>query len=446
VIRREVFGGIIFDDRSHKSFKLNKPSFRIVELYYVQKEGVSEIKKSLYNEFALSFSEKDINDFLYSLSSHFDKKILNTQRGNNFIGVWNGQSINTHLSSPLSVYWTFTNSCNLACTHCAWNSGKPLSDELSLEECYQIMEDLNNMGIFELSFSGGEPLVLKKKLLNLAKYAAELGFHLNLATNATLITEETAEDLLKAGFHEIQVSVEGFEAHDTIRGKGIFEKTINGIKTLKKAGLEITFAVAINKTNLNEVEGIIDLAKSLVIPHVRFVRFVPIGRGRVNLTQFEMNREEELNLAKKLWRKKWENLGLLNIMTNKHYVSAGLLFEPGVAHADNEDFSWEWDCPAGRTRACIMPAGDVAPCPLLGSLGVTGGNLRRRTFSDIWNNSQLFIDIRNEKRYKNEKCGNCRYWTLCKGGCKASSYANFGSLFQEDPLCFLKDKDVNENS
>ena len=96
------------------------------------------------------------------------------------------------------------------------------------------MDNLVEMGVFEISFSGGKPLVLKKKLLNLGKQANRLGFHLNLATNATLITEETVDDLLNAGFHEIQVSVEGLEAHD------------------RKASVEITFAVATNKWKMVE--------------------------------------------------------------------------------------------------------------------------------------------------------------------------------------------------
>jgi radical SAM protein with 4Fe4S-binding SPASM domain len=78
----------------------------------------------------------------------------------------------------------------------------------------------------------------------------------------------------------------------------------------------------------------------------------------------------------------------------------------------------------------IRPNGDMSPCPYL---PVFGGNLRQDSFEDIWNKSDVFIQIR-QREHLGGRCGNCEFGGVC-GGCRARAYGITESFMNEDPLC-----------
>ena len=429
MIRRESFGGLIFHEPTHKVYTLDKDSFRVIEQHFIQGKTISEIRKGA----GKGFSSKLVENFIKESESRLGASLF-TQRGRTDDTIWSKEWNKQYFSAPISNFWTFTNLCNLRCTHCAWDSSKPLPGELETDECKRLIDDMHAMGVCELSFSGGEPLTKKKQLLEMAKYATGLGFHLGMATNATLIDSTVADELLHAGINEVQVSFEGLEAHESIRGRGVWDKTINGVRVMRSKGFDVTFAVAINKTNMHELDNIFATAKAENVKNVRFVRFVPIGRGKRNMSQFEFSIKEERSLASTLWQKRWEFFPETIITFNKHYVSIGVISNPKLGGIP-DTFEWNWDCPSGRSRICIMPQGKIAPCPLIGSLGLDGGSIKEIPLQKLWDSSEFFQFIRSKKSEHNKACRSCNLWSKCSGGCKAASYAFFEDLMAPDPLC-----------
>ena len=63
-----------------------------------------------------------------------------------------------HLNSPLIVWFEVTRKCNLLCTHCYIDAGRPRANELSFEEVIEVLDDLKRLGVFSLVLAGGEPL------------------------------------------------------------------------------------------------------------------------------------------------------------------------------------------------------------------------------------------------------------------------------------------------
>ncbi|MFH1385604.1 MAG: radical SAM protein [Patescibacteria group bacterium] len=419
---------------------MDRISFRLLELFFINNESSRAIQKKLRNEFGKFRSLKEILDFAKKVAKNL-RSSLHHQRGRTDDDIWQEEWKGEYFSAPISNFWTFTNLCNLNCTHCAWDSSRPLSDELDTEACLRLIDQQYQIGVCELSFSGGEPLAKKKQLLQMGNYATKLGFHLGLATNATLVNDEVADELMGAGFSEVQVSVEGIEAHDSIRGRGVWDRTITGIRVLKHKRFDVTFAVTVNKTNFNELDSIFEMAIREGVKNVRFVRFVPIGRGKRNMSLFEFSVQDEVKLANILWQKRWELFPKITVTFNKHYVSIGATKSPQMGSIP-ESFGWNWDCPSGRSRICIMPQGKVAPCPLIGSLGLSGGDIREKSLKDIWEGSEFFQHIRSGKQRHNQSCAGCNFWSKCSGGCKASSYAHYGDLMAIDPLCFYEIGDL----
>ena len=78
-------------------------------------------------------------------------------------------------------------------------------------------------------------------------------------------------------------------------------------------------------------------------------------------------------------------------------------------------------CLAGTGVCFISHLGEVFPC---GYLPVMAGDLRKQTFADIWENSQVFHTLRDTEGLKG-KCGYCEFRNICMG-CRARAYAATG--------------------
>src|SRR3990170_1069986 len=89
------------------------------------------------------------------------------------------------------VAWELTRSCNLACGHCRASAEfGPYPGELSTLECLRVMDEIALVSKPVIILTGGEPL-MRSDVFDLATHGTEKGFRMVMATNGTLITEET---------------------------------------------------------------------------------------------------------------------------------------------------------------------------------------------------------------------------------------------------------------
>jgi len=90
------------------------------------------------------------------------------------------------------VAWEVTRGCNLSCLHCRALSGEgPYPGELTTEECLQVVDDIASFSSPIVILTGGEPL-LRQDVYQIAEYGTGKGLRMVLATNGTLLTEESA--------------------------------------------------------------------------------------------------------------------------------------------------------------------------------------------------------------------------------------------------------------
>ena len=95
-------------------------------------------------------------------------------------------------------------------------------------------------------------------------------------------------------------------------------------------------------------------------------------------------------------------------------------------------------CSCGETRCYIAPNGDVFPCPLLRNL--VAGNIKTKSFKEIWNESTLFLSLRKTINSIPSDCIACPERRYCGGGCMGSAYNLSGSYLIGDPRCPIKTK------
>lgn len=66
-------------------------------------------------------------------------------------------------------------------------------------------------------------------------------------------------------------------------------------------------------------------------------------------------------------------------------------------------------------------------------MDVVAGNVRDEGFTQIWNSSHVFTELRDLSLLKG-RCGACEFKELC-GGCRCRAFSAEGDYLAEDPAC-----------
>ena len=389
------------------------------------------------------FSDADterIKDFLKD--PYVRKGFSSVIRGITEYGITKPQ----RLFAPFMVVWDFTKQCNLKCKHCYANATPyPSPDELTLEQKLNVVDQLDEAGVAAISFSGGEPLI-SKDIMPVVKYAASKGFYISIATNGTLLTKEKAVGLKEAGVRYVEISIDGptAEIHDSFRGvKGAFDRSIQGIRNAKNAGIDVGIATVATHHNLDQIPEIVKLARSLSVNRLIVFNFIPTGRGK-EIVKSDLTPEERENLMKYLYDE-WQK-GKMQIfstcpaysrislsgskMAPTHFADVEIPAEFSSAGKALAEFIG--GCGAGRIYCSIEQNGDIQPCVFL---PIKVGNVIKDGFKNVWDNSEVFKILRNRDA-KDYACSKCAFRYIC-GGCRARAYAYYGDVRAPDPGCIL---------
>ena len=180
---------------------------------------------------------------------------------------------------------SITDRCNLRCRYCMPEEGVDLikhGDLLTYEEILEVVSVFTRNGISKIRLTGGEPLV-RKGVVDLVKGIGDIKgvTDLSLTTNGVVL-REYAEDLVKAGLHRINISLDTLRperfAYITRRDK--FKEVWEGIEAALRHGLSPVKinVVAIQGFNDDEVQEFARLSLSYPL-HIRFIEFMPVGEG-----------------------------------------------------------------------------------------------------------------------------------------------------------------------
>src|SRR4051812_11768630 len=104
--------------------------------------------------------------------------------------------------------WELTLKCNLACGHCGSRAGDPRVDELSTDEALDLVRQLAEAGITEVTIEGGEAF-LRPDWLTIARAISDRGMICSMVTGGYGISRETARRMKDAGINGVTVSVDG---------------------------------------------------------------------------------------------------------------------------------------------------------------------------------------------------------------------------------------------
>ena len=156
---------------------------------------------------------------------------------------------------PSVVVLSPTYRCNLKCTGCyAYEYLKNDCEELSYEELRKILQESRDMGIYFGVITGGEPLLIKDKVLKLCEEFDDMYFI--MYTNGTLIDKDTAKAIERVGNISPCISVEGFgDDTDDRRGKGVGQKVKEAMANMREAKAPFAISVTVTRDNQSTVSS-----------------------------------------------------------------------------------------------------------------------------------------------------------------------------------------------
>ena len=261
-------------DRLQQAFGKEKPLARMLRTssgYYVYDTGTNKIlecRKEVYdliqelfvkdvNKAAADFiSRWGENEFLAAADEIVEamdtEKILVVKKATKSGLSDHFKDFKKMLTSSVkAINLEVTQDCTLRCAYCIYQdhfkekrnySQKVMGLDVGKKAIELLKAHSSALDTVSIGFYGGEPLMRFPFIKDCVEYAKKLftgekiGF--NITTNATLITDEVAEYLIKEGFF-VMVSLDGPKAfHDKFRkdakGHGSFDKTLNGLRLLSE--------------------------------------------------------------------------------------------------------------------------------------------------------------------------------------------------------------------
>lgn len=293
-----------------------------------------------------------------------------------------------HKRVPLMVNWAITGRCNLRCIHCYGGYGVVQKDELSTDIVKNTIDELKKMGTKRINIEGGEPL-LREDIKEIIDYVHKKNIEISVCTNGILLGEYV--DFLKEKVDLVVLSLDGCEeCHDSIRGKGNFEKVIKALDVCKKNSVRtLIFSSMIDK-NIHDIDFLIDTAKKYNV-YITFNLVVAKLKGSGVREKLNKISDEDYKTAfsKILEHKKsgapiFYSENNLRQIINWPSFTHEILYEDDLKKIAQKDKEYLIPCYAGINCCYIECNGDVYPCSeVVGLLDV--GNIGKGGFQSAFN-------------------------------------------------------------
>lgn len=271
----------------------------------------------------LADPQNNMYQLIMSVLNDIDKDVLKATFENFFLNAniigWPKQEEyrkKYQCNIPWAILLDPTSACNLHCTGC-WAAEYGNKLNLSFEEIDSIITQGKQLGIYMYIYTGGEPLVRKKDLIALCEKHSDCQF-LSF-TNATLIDEEFADEMLRIKNFIPAISIEGFEeATDDRRGQGTYQKVIQAMAILKKKHLPFGLSCCYTSQNLDSISSY-DFIDQMVEWGAKFVwyfHYMPVGNDAVpallpnpEQREFMYHRIRDIRATKPIFAMDFQNDG-----------------------------------------------------------------------------------------------------------------------------------------
>ncbi|AFY87999.1 MAG: PqqA peptide cyclase [Chroococcidiopsis cubana SAG 39.79] len=328
---------------------------------------------------------------------------------------------------PLTLIAELTYRCPLSCPYCS----NPLNyhdkhyrQELATDDWLRTIRQARNLGVWQLGFSGGEPL-LRQDLEVLVKAAAQVELYTTLVTAGTLLTLERATQLCHAGLNHIQISIQDSRAaqSDYLAGIRCFEQKLAAARIVKDLGLPLTLNFVLHRQNIERLEEMLELCEQLQADRVELAQTQYYGwalHNRAALLPTPQQLERAAQIVAVAKKSRICPMGILYVIPDYY-----------------EDYPKPCMGGWGRRALVVAPHGDVMPCQAASSIPeIEFANVRDRDLDWIWFESPAFNRFRGTD-WMSEPCRSCDRAQIDFGGCRCQALLLTNNAAATDPVCHL---------
>jgi MoaA/NifB/PqqE/SkfB family radical SAM enzyme len=300
------------------------------------------------------------------------------------VGMLGSRMLERH--RPLLVNIEPTHRCNLDCVYC--DKVDPKSPQMETSAALNMLDELAALGTLSVCFDGGEPLV-HPGIEQLVRRAKTHGMRVSMSTNGMLLKRKPR---VLDGVDVVKISIDGpAHIHDAGRGRGSFEKSIQGARFALAAGCKVAIRMTLAAHNVGYFEDVIRAAKELGIQALFQPAIGNIMNGSDAPEAHSADVEGYRSAIDELMRLKraGEPIGNESVC---------------LEHLRNWPEPTAVTCSGGRVEVAIGPDGNMYPC------GRTGRNLPAP------NVFELGVAKAFEHVLRPTDCQNC-WCTLTVAGC-----------------------------
>lgn len=345
---------------------------------------------------------------------------------------------------PISIMLKPASSnCNLRCKYCFYHSlseqrelpSRGFMSTDTLRDVLQKAFAFADGELIMLSFQGGEPLLAGKDFFrSFAEMLPELNVknspvHVGVQTNGTLIDEEWC-GIFSKNRYLVGLSLDGDAAANALRvdadGEETFDKVFAAAKLLKDKKINFNILSVLTKPVAENIARIYAFFRKNGFKHLQFIPCLKPLNGAAdtpeafyyNGDEAESEAEEDyfltsadyeefLKKAFSLYTRDYIDGKYVSIRTFDNFVR--------LAHSQRaEQCGMNGYC----THQYVIEAdGEVYPCDFYCLDEYALGNIRDTDFAALEKHPKAVKFIKESLGIQ-EKCKECTYYRLCRGGCK----------------------------
>lgn len=309
--------------------------------------------------------------------------------------------------------------CNMNCDMCYVRLSREEMESKgrlrTADEWLEIGRQMKEAGVLFLLLTGGEPF-LYPEFRRLYLGLRNMGMIITINTNGTLIDEDLAGFFGKYKPRRVNITLYGTDEEtyaNLCHYPGGFEKTLQGIRLLRKYGVDVKVGGSLARANREDLDRLLDIGEELEIP------------VRVDTYMMPATRERDLpyNMQSRLDP---EEAARARVHALKREMGAEIFSQyarQSAERAENpepaEEKPGHMACMAGQCSFTINWQGEMRPCVILSKPAVSVFDMG---FEAAWR----YIAEETGKILLSAKCSTCHMRHLCRT-CAAAALLETGS-------------------
>jgi radical SAM protein with 4Fe4S-binding SPASM domain len=329
-----------------------------------------------------------------------------------------------------TAHWSVTGRCNYRCKHCYMSAPDAKYGELDHEAAMDIVTQLAQCGVMEVTLTGGEPLV-RSDFMEIVDALLKNGIRIStIYSNGCLVTDRLLSELVRRGIHpEFNMSYDGVGWHDWLRGIDGAEKIAqDAFLRCRENGFPTGAEMCIHQGNKHTLRETVNRLAELGCRSLKTNPVSNVGAWKENGFGESISMPELYQLYLDYIPHYYEDGMPLSIML-------GGFFSASPSQPDRYDIPLMKNCKDPQTTCIcgharmvmyISAEGRTLPCmalsgmpiqqnyPLISEMGLA---------NCITDSSYMSLINTRASEYlqHNPKCAACEHAMQCLGGCRASS-------------------------